>query len=274
MTSPARQLIIAKPNAVSDRLRELEQLIVILRGPGGCPWDREQRLSDLRAYILEEAHEVAAAIDSGINRELASELGDLLFQIVFVAKLAEAAGAFDLTQVIRQIQQKMIRRHPHVFGEECLADSAAVREAWERRKLANREQSILAGVPTSLPTLLAAYRMTQKAAAVGFDWPDLESIVAKVEEELAELQAEIAGSGSGHEKKSIREEIGDLIFTVANLARRLEVDPEAALASANEKFKRRFQSLEIRLSERGGSLADATLGELDELWNEVKTDEG
>jgi MazG family protein len=259
---------------VSDRLRELEQLIAILRGPAGCPWDREQELEDLRAYLLEEAHEVAAAIDSGEEQALAGELGDLLFQIVFVTKLGEEAGVFDMTQVIGRIQEKMIRRHPHVFGEETLPDSTSVRTAWERRKLDAHGKSILSGVPESLPTLLAAHRMTQKAAAVGFDWPDVESIVAKVHEELEEVQEEMSASDERDNKTALREEVGDLIFTVANLARRLEIDPDAALARANQKFKRRFERLEGKLAASGKSLADASLHELDDLWEEVKQVEG
>ena len=259
---------------MSDRLRELEQLVTILRGPSGCPWDREQELADLRAYLLEEAHETAAAIDSGDPGELAAELGDLLFLIVFVAGLCKEAGTFDLTQVIQQVHQKMIQRHPHVFGEEELSDSASVRRSWEKRKLAYRERSILADVPSSLPTLLAAYRMTQKAAGLGFDWPDVGSIVTKIDEELAELQAEISCTAENVDKDNVREEVGDLLFTVANLARRLEIEPEAALASANRKFKRRFQSLEAKIEERGESVGDSTLRELDALWNEVKREEG
>lgn len=258
---------------MSDRLRELEQLVTLLRGPAGCPWDREQELRDLRAYLLEEAHEVATAIDSDLPHEIAGELGDLLFQIVFAARLGEEAGSFSMTDVICGIREKMIHRHPHVFGEDRLEDSDAVREAWEKRKLAGGGTSILEGVPPSLPTLLAAYRMTQKVAAVGFDWPDVDSAVAKVEEELAEVREEVTASREATSREALQEEIGDLIFTVANLARKLEIDPEAALALANRKFKRRFQDVETRLAARGGTLADSSLAELDDLWSEVKRSE-
>lgn len=246
---------------------------MILRGPCGCPWDREQELADLRAYLLEEAHETAAAIDSGDPDELSTELGDLLFLIVFAVRLCEEIGVFDMTQVVQRVHQKMIQRHPHVFGEETAPDSSSVRKSWEARKLAHRERSILSDVPASLPTLLAAYRMTQKASGLGFDWPDVKSIVAKIDEELAELQAEISHTEGNIDKGNVREEVGDLLFTVANLARRLEIDPEAALASANRKFKRRFQSMEEKVLQRGGGFGNSTLDELDEIWSEVKREE-
>jgi len=219
-------------------LQKLLDLVARLRAPDGCPWDREQKLADIRAYFLEEAHEVAGAIDGGDWGELAEELGDLLFQIAFIGRLAEEAGAFSLSQVIDRVHHKMVTRHPHVFGDEVLADAQAVRQAWERRKL--REEpgraSLLAGVPASLPALLAAYRLTQKAAGVGFDWPDAGAVLAKVDEETAELREALAGG----DREALREEVGDLLFTLANLARKLDLDPEAALAAANLKFRRRF----------------------------------
>lgn len=254
-----------------DRLPELEQLVAILRGPDGCPWDREQGLDDLRAYLLEEAHETAAAIDTGTLDEVRGELGDLLFQIVFAAKLCEEKGAFDLEDVTREIRRKMIQRHPHVFGDHSLEDSAAVRAAWESRKAERGKRSVLEGVPASMPTLLAAYRMTQKAAAVGFDWPDIGSIIRKVEEEIDELRREIAAPAASSRIEAITEEVGDLLFTVANLARRLEVDPDAALGAANRKFRRRFERVEQKLADRGTSPGEATLDELDRLWEEVKS---
>ena len=256
-----------------DRLRELEQLVALLRGPEGCPWDREQELSSLRAYLLEEAHEVAAAIDASSDDDLASELGDLLFQIVFAVKVRQEAGAFDMSDVVQKVQRKMIDRHPHVFGDESLQDSSAVRQAWERRKIGRQNRSVLAGVPESLPTLLAAYRMTQKAAAVGFDWPEVGSIIEKISEELDEIRVELSPTDVAPDSEAVGEEIGDLLFTVANLARRLEIDPEAALASANKKFKRRFQAVETSLAADGGRLGETPLARLDELWEAVKKKE-
>lgn len=255
-----------------------------LRAPDGCPWDREQSLPDVRAYLLEEAHEVAAAIDSGDWAELAEELGDLLFQTAFIGRLAEENGAFRLAEAVDGVHAKMVERHPHVFqtGEagEVLADAEAVRQAWERRKLRQnpKKTSLLSGVSASLPALLAAYRLTQKASGVGFDWPDAAAVLAKVEEETAELQAALAGApgaggGMDMDKEAVREELGDLLFTLANLARKLDLDPEAALAAANLKFRRRFAAIESGLAERGKSPADATLEEMDELWEKAKEGE-
>jgi ATP diphosphatase len=254
--------------AEAPDLQKLLDLVARLRAPDGCPWDREQGLADVRAYLLEEAHEAAGAIDSGDWGELAEELGDLLFQIAFIGRLAEEAGAFSLSQVVDRVHHKMVTRHPHVFGDEVLADSQAVRQAWERRKL--REEpgraSLLAGVPASLPALLGAYRLTQKAAGVGFDWPDAGAVLAKVDEETAELR-EALGSG---DREAMREEVGDLLFTLANLARKLDVDPEAALAGTNRKFRHRFEQVEKGLAARGKSTAEATLEEMDALWEAAK----
>jgi len=287
-------------------LGKLLALVETLRGPDGCPWDREQRLADVRAYLIEEAHEVAAAIDrvaaaaaaAGAARdlppagdpaweELADELGDLLFQAAFVARLAEEAGAFTAAEPLARIHAKMVARHPHVFaprgGErEELADAAAVERVWERRKLAERrdlaaggeEVSLLDGVPRSLPALTAAYRMTQKAAGVGFDWPDAAAVLAKVDEEVAELRAELGASpAGGGATPGVREEVGDLLFTAANLARKLGVDPEAALAAANGKFRRRFDEVERRVAADGRNLEDSDLEEMDALWNNAKAGE-
>jgi ATP diphosphatase len=257
-------------------LDRLVALVERLRAPDGCPWDREQSLGDLRAYLLEEAHETAAAIDEGDWDALCSELGDLLFQVAFLSRLAEEAGRFRAAEPIERVAAKMIDRHPHVFGGEALADSRAVREAWERGKLrreADRRGSLLDGAAAAtLPALVAAYRLTQKASGVGFDWPDAVSVLDKVEEEARELRAELDAGRTGAEGSSdrLREEVGDLLFAVANLARRLEIDPEAALAGANRKFRRRFAEIERGLAERGRPLADATPAEMEELWEAAK----
>jgi MazG family protein len=249
-------------------LQKLVDLVARLRAPDGCPWDREQTLPDVRAYLLEEAHELAGAIDGGDWDELAEELGDMLFQAAFIGRLAEEAGAFRLSQVIDGVHRKMVERHPHVFGDETLADAEAVRQAWERRKLKKepKRESLFSGVPASLPALLGAYRLTQKAAGVGFDWPDAAPVLDKAEEEIAELREALAQG----EKDAVREEVGDLLFTVANLARKLEVDPEAALAGTNRKFRRRFAKIEEGLAARGKTAAEATLEEMDALWEAAK----
>lgn len=249
-------------------LQKLVDLVARLRAPDGCPWDREQTLENVRAYFLEEAHELAGAIDGGDWQELAEELGDMLFQVAFIARLAEEAGAFRLPQVIDGVHSKMVARHPHVFGGESLADAEAVRQAWERRKL-NEEpnrKTLLGGVPSSLPALLGTYRLTQKAAGVGFDWPDAASVLDKAEEEIAEVR-EALTEGKADQ---VREEIGDLLFTLANLARKLDVDPEAALAGTNRKFRTRFAAVEQGLAAKGKTAAEATLEEMDELWEAAK----
>jgi MazG family protein len=252
-------------------LQPLLDLVERLRAPDGCPWDREQGLGEVRAYLLEEAHELAAAIDGGDWREIAGELGDLLFQAAFIGRLAAEAGAFELAGAIDGVRRKMVARHPHVFGGEELADAAAVRAAWERRKLQEEPEraSLLAGVPASLPALLGAYRLTQKAAGVGFDWPAAAEVLAKAEEEIDELRHALAAGAAGA-APAVREEVGDLLFTVANLARKLEIDPEAALAAANRKFRRRFEHVERGLAARGQRLGEATLAEMDALWDEAK----
>jgi MazG family protein len=291
-------------------LGRLRDLVARLRAPDGCPWDRAQTPASVRAYLLEEAHELAAALDAGSWAAVGEELGDLLFQIAFVARLGEEAGALELGAVVAGIGAKMVERHPHVFGAEALPDAAAVAAAWERRKArtaADRaggeggRRSLLDGVPASLPALLAAYRTTQKAAGVGFDWPDAAAVFAKLDEEIAELKAELTGLGGGGagadaaaarapaaesrgtpagESRSapggppaparVAEEVGDLLFTVANLARQLGVDPEAALAAANRKFRDRFRRVEEGLAARGRRLGEATLEEMDALWEEAK----
>lgn len=259
-------------NDSRDPLHRLLALVARLRGPDGCPWDREQEIDDLRAYLLEEAHEVAAAIDSGNWDEICTELGDLLFQVVFVACLAEERAAFELTTIVDRIEAKMIARHPHVFGDEELTDSAAVHRAWEQRKLDDYQegQSMLAGVPSSLPALLAAYRMTQKASGVGFDWAQADAVLDKVEEEISELRQELRATPDGDRSHARREELGDLLFTVANLARHLDLDPEAALAHANEKFRRRFAVMEADLADQGRSLADSEFAEMEAAWQRAK----
>jgi ATP diphosphatase len=259
-------------------LDRLVALVERLRAPDGCPWDREQQLGDLRAYLLEEAHETADAIDRGDWDALASELGDLLFQVAFLSRLATEAGKFDAAEPVARALAKMIDRHPHVFGDEKLADARAVRESWERRKARQGEHggSLLDGAASpSLPALVAAYRLTQKAAGVGFDWPDAPAVLAKLDEELAEVREVMAAASPNKapDRARLRDELGDLLFAAANLARHLEVDPEAALAATNLKFRRRFAEVERGLADRGRALEEATLAEMDELWEAAKAAE-
>jgi MazG family protein len=257
----------------------LVALVATLRGPEGCPWDREQTAANLRPYLLEEAHEVAAALDGGDWESLRHELGDLLFQIVFLASLAQSEQRFALEDVIDAVHRKMVDRHPHVFGEasERLADAAAVRSSWEKRK-ASREKApggLLDGVAPSLPALVAALRLTQKAAGVGFDWPDAGGVLEKLDEEIGEVRRAMRGVedpalGSAATASRVEEELGDLLFTTANLARKLHVDPEAALAKANLKFRRRFAQVERGIAAAGRRLGEATMAEMDRLWEESK----
>ncbi|MDY7095329.1 MAG: nucleoside triphosphate pyrophosphohydrolase [Acidobacteriota bacterium] len=262
-------------------LQRLLDLVQRLRAPDGCPWDREQNLPDVRAYLIEEAHEAAAAVDSGDWQEIAGELGDLLFQVAFVCRLAEEEEAFATGEVLQGILDKMVARHPHVFAPEELpeelADAEAVRGAWEKRKARQRGPgtSILAGVPTSLPALTAAYRISQKAAGVGFDWPDIAGVLEKMDEERDELREalEELREDRADAKEHVRQEIGDLLFSVTNLARKLDLDPEAALAATNAKFRRRFARVEQGLEERGRSFDTTDLEEMEELWQGAKGEE-
>ncbi len=251
----------------------LRALSARLRAPDGCPWDREQSLESLKTYIIEEAYEVVDAISDGDAPMIAAELGDLLFQIVFAAQIAAERGLFDIDDVCRGIGAKMVRRHPHVFGDVEVSGASEVVRNWEAIKAREkRAGGALAGVPRQLPALLKALRITEKAAAVGFDWERVNDVVAKLEEEVAELKAEIVpGRAPGAAPpEGVREELGDVFFVMANLARQLGVDPEAALQAANEKFTRRFESMEHQAEQRGVTLAAFDGPELETLWNRAK----
>ena len=274
-----RTNVSASPcGATKTDLAPLIDLVRRLRAPDGCPWDREQTLPNVRAYLLEEAHEVAAAIDGGDLSDVAGELGDLLFQVVFTAVLVGESGGVSATEIIESIHTKMVERHPHVFADEVLTTSEEVNRAWESSKALQNdpETSILDGVPHSLPALLASYRMTQKAAGVGFDWPNIDGVLAKVEEELSELRQALANAPELPSEvldPGVSEELGDLLFAVANLGRHLDADPEGTLASANLKFRRRFAFIERQLVQQGRQLGTVGLADLDELWEQAKRDE-
>ena len=260
----------------SDPLDRLRRLVARLRGPDGCPWDRKQTLADLRAYLVEEVHEAAAAIDEDDPAALGEELGDVLFLLVFTAELLRERGGADLAQVAAAAEAKMVSRHPHVFGDEQAHDAAEVRRVWGRRKRAERAasdsaDSALDGVPASLPALLQSYRMTQKAADLGFDWPDMGGVLAKMDEELAELREAVAGPAEGRLER-LRAELGDLLFTAANLARHLEIDPDSALAGANRRFRDRFRRMEGSLAGGERAMDQLSLEELDGLWERAKRD--
>jgi MazG family protein len=252
----------------------LRALSARLRAPDGCPWDREQTLESLKTYIIEEAYEVVDAIGAQGPALLAGELGDLLFQIIFAAQIAHEQGWFDIEDVCRGIHDKMVRRHPHVFGEVEVASSAEVVRNWEALKSRERrERGALAGVPRQLPALLKALRITEKAAALGFDWERAKDVIAKLEEEVKELAAELGSDPGARPGEGVREELGDVLFVLANLARQLGIDPEAALQGANEKFARRFAAMEEQARARGVAMGSLSLAELDALWEAAKKSE-
>ncbi|MQQ07356.1 nucleoside triphosphate pyrophosphohydrolase [Epibacterium sp. SM1979] len=256
----------------------IERLLEImrrLRDPKtGCPWDIEQSFATIAPYTIEEAYEVADAIERNAFDELKGELGDLLFQSVFHAQMAEEAGHFTFQDVVTTMSNKMVSRHPHVFGDETREKSAEQQTAdWEAIKAAERaekdQQGTLDGVAVGLPALLRAYKLQKRAARVGFDWPSAENVIAKIAEESAEL----VEARDHLSQTEVEEEFGDLLFVMANLGRHLGVEPEAALRKANAKFTRRFQGVEAKLATRGKTPSDSDLTEMDALWDAVKADE-
>ena len=255
-----------------DRLKEI---MVRLRDPnGGCPWDIEQTFKTIAPYTIEEAYEVADAIERGDMAELKNELGDLLFQVVFHARMAEEQGLFVFDDVALAMEDKLIRRHPHVFGEEDAQNSGPAQKLrWEEIKAAERaakaQHGVLDDVPVGMPALHRAAKLTKRAARVGFDWPSTDEVFDKLDEEVAELRAEIAAG----DMDKAQEEVGALLFVVANLARKLGVEPEEALRTANAKFVRRFHFIEAELARDGRSPEQSDLAEMDGLWNAAKAAE-
>jgi MazG family protein len=245
-----------------------------LRGPEGCPWDREQTIQTLRPFVLEETYEVLDAIDRADHDALRGEIGDLLFEGVFLAQLEADEGRFTVSDSLREVTAKLVRRHPHVFGAtKGITTAGKVLEQWEQvksreRKQAGEQRSVLRGMPKALPSLLGAHEISTRAAAVGFDWAKATDVVAKIEEEVGELRQAVAGEGTAR----IEEEMGDLLFAMANLARKLGVEPESALRKANQKFTARFQELERRLEQAGRSVHDVSLEEMEAIWARVKAE--
>jgi ATP diphosphatase len=244
-----------------------------LRGPDGCPWDREQTFDTIKRHTLEETYEVFDAIERRAWPELKDELGDLLLQVLFYAQMAAEAGYFNIADVAENLNAKLIRRHPHIFGDVEATDADTVLRNWEQIKRAEKEAaaggegSMLGDIPRSMPAMLEAGKLGSRAAKVGFDWPDANGLFEKLQEEIAELQAELPVSAAG--SSAVEEELGDLLFTAVNLARHLKVDPETALRGANAKFRRRFAAMEAAAGGRD-VLAGLTSTELDQLWNEAK----
>jgi nucleoside triphosphate diphosphatase len=255
-------------------LRRLLDIMAALRDPArGCPWDQAQSFATIAPYTIEEAYEVADAIARGDLAALPDELGDLLFQVVYHARMAEEAGHFAFADVARAIGDKMLRRHPHVFGSAASRNAAAQHAAWEAQKQAERaaraEAGTLAGVPRALPALARAAKLTARAGRVGFDWPDASAVLEKLDEEVAELRAELDTADPAR----LADEVGDLLFVLANLARKLALDPEACLRQANAKFARRFETMERVAAAAGQTLAEMTLPEMEALWQEAKQGE-
>jgi MazG family protein len=265
-------------NARFDRLIEI---MATLRGPNGCPWDKQQDFKSLKPMLVEEVYEVLEAIDNSDCDGLSEELGDLLLHVVFHAQLAKEAEQFDINTVIQKISDKLVRRHPHVFGDETASTPEEVIKNWETikaqekaEKLQNRtpeQRSLLEGIPRKLPAIHEAHQISGRAARVGFDWPDIDGVFAKLQEEVRELQ-EVIGSGGQAPSDKLEDEIGDMLFCIVNIARFLKVDSESALKRANRKFKSRFQFMERELAKQGKSLEQSSLDEMQALWQKAKTE--
>ena len=265
------------------RFDRLVDIMRALRAPDGCPWDREQTLASLRPFVLEETYEVLEAIESGSPAQLKEELGDYLYEAVFLAQISEESGAFSIGDAIDAICDKLVRRHPHVFarqqGDAAITTSQVI-ERWETMKARERAEAgedprartktTLSGVPKTLPSLLRAYEISARAAAVGFDWEKATDVLDKIEEEVAEVRREVESGATGDLSRA-EEEMGDLLFAIANLSRRLGIEPEAALRRANEKFTRRFDAVERTFAARGLALQEATLQEMEDEWQRVKS---
>ncbi len=261
----------APPGSPEQELRRLLDIMAALRDTeSGCPWDKQQDFASIAPYTIEEAYEVADAIAGADLARLPDELGDLLFQVVYHARMAEEAGLFDFALVARAISDKMIRRHPHVFGDAAARDAAEQSAAWETHKSAERaaraESGALAGVPIGLPALVRAHKLTARAARVGFDWPDAAAVLTKLDEEVAELRAELADA----RKDRLADEVGDLLFVLANLARKLDLDPEDCLRRANLKFYNRLSAIEQASAAAGKTLADTSLDDMEKDWQNIK----
>ncbi len=255
------------------KFENLLKLMVQLRAPGGCPWDREQTISTLRPYLIEEAYETLDAIEREAWSELPGELGDLLLQIVFQSQIAAEEGLFEISDVLDAISEKLVRRHPHVFGDETAHTAGRVLERWDQIKAAEKasrgqpaEQGLLADAPRHQPALLEAYKIGKLAAKSGFDWPDFEPLLDKLREETIEVE-QARDSG---DPDQIEDEVGDLLFMCVNIARFLKVNPELALKRANQKFRDRFRYIEQALEAEGRSLADSDLEEMEALWQRAK----
>src|ERR1051326_6774127 len=270
------------PKTTGEKFERLVQIMATLRGPSGCPWDKEQDFNSLKPMLVEEVYEVLEAVENNDFDGIAEELGDLLLHIVFHAYLGQEAGHFDINTVIDTISAKLIRRHPHVFGNATAGTADEVIKNWEATKAKEKEQrvasrtpeqrSILEGIPSKLPAIHEAHQISSRAARVGFDWPDIDGIFDKLQEEVRELKDVISGPADDKRRERLEDEIGDILFVVVNISRYLEVDSESALKRANRKFKSRFQYMEGELTRQGKALDQVPLEEMEALWQKAKSE--
>ncbi|MGA3170374.1 MAG: nucleoside triphosphate pyrophosphohydrolase [Chthoniobacteraceae bacterium] len=263
----------AEIGSTLPEVARLRDIVARLRAPGGCPWDREQTHASLRASAIEEVYEMVEAIDAGDDPHFKEELGDLLLQVIMHAQIAGEEGRFDLEGIAAEVSEKLVRRHPHVFGENKLADSDAVLKQWDEIKRVERESkgapanaSALDGVSAALPALMRAEKVQKRAARVGFDWEDLRGVIEKIREEVAEVEEEMEGGNGAR----LEDELGDLLFTVVNLTRKAKCEAEILLNEATNKFVRRFHALEAEAARQGRKPAEMTMAEMDALWEGVK----
>jgi len=255
---------------MKKKFEELVELTQFLRGPDGCPWDKEQDLLSLRNYIIEEAYEVVQAIESGDKNDMIEEFGDLMHQVVFASQIANDSNMFGIDDVVDQLHNKLIRRHPHVFGEKKAKDAEEAVKTWHKQKLKEKtRKNRLLDIPKTMPALLRAQRVGEKASQVGFDWVDIQDVLNKIKEEISEIELEL----NNGDKDRLEKEWGDLLFAVVNLARHLKIESETVAHQSTEKFIDRFGKVEDRVKEQGKMLTELSLDEMDALWEEVKNSE-
>src|SRR5438034_5196933 len=265
-----------------QKFERLVEIMARLRGPDGCPWDKQQDFNSLKPMLVEEVYEVLEAVENSDFEGISEELGDLLLHIVFHAYLGKEAGHYEINRVSDKMSGKLVRRHPHVFGEESDSTEEKVIKNWEAikaqekaQKLKSRtsvQRSLLEGIPSKLPAIHEAHQISSRAARVGFDWPDVEGIFEKLQEEVAELKELISAGGDALRRERLEDEIGDMLFVIVNIARYLKIDSESALKRANRKFKARFQYMEGELAKQGKTLEQASLGEMEALWQKAKSE--
>src|SRR5262249_60291451 len=263
------------------KFEKLVEIMATLRGPNGCPWDKQQDFNSLKPMLVEEVYEVLEAVEESNFDGLSEELGDLLLHIVFHAQLGKESGQFDINTVLEKISEKLVRRHPHVFGDETASSPEEVIKNWEAikaqekaAKLKNRtpqQRSLLEGIPSKLPAIHEAHQISSRAARVGFDWPNVEGIFDKLQEEVHELKEVISAGGDEGRRERLEDEIGDMLFVIGNIARYLKIDSESALKRANRKLKARFPSVEAKLAKQGKSLEETPLEEMEALWQKAKS---